>query len=261
MPAKKQNLISAAKSEEPSEEVIVRYLLAQMNQEERSRMEERLVHEPSFFDVVASVEDDLIMQFVRGHLDSRKLSRFNEVYMTSPSKRARVESARAWRQAVRDAAGAGGSRALNPGWPRFTIMAAAAAVIVVTLLWWPMRKHPVAPQVKVAVPSQFTEKPSYASFSLEPGLTRSQGGTQISIPPGVTEVHLDLAVANPSAYKRYRAVLGTPERPAAWTGPVSLKDASLLAVVPAKALRPGDYTLELQAGGEDVAAYSFRVTK
>jgi hypothetical protein len=255
MKREEQSVASPAKSEE----VIVRYLLADVSEEESSQMEERLVHDPSFFDVVASVEDDLIMQFVRGDLESSKLSRFNEVYMNSPAKRARVESARAWRQAVRDAAGTRSPRAVNSGWLRFATLAAAAVVIIVAVLWWSPRKHPVPPPL--ATPAQFTEKISYASFALEPGLTRSQGGTQISLPPGTTEVHFELAVANASAHKSYTAVLGTPERPAAWTSSVSAKDGSLLAVVPAKVLRPGDYTLELRAGREDVATYAFRVAK
>jgi len=250
---------SPEKREGVSEEVIVRYLLAEMSEEERAQMEERLVSDPSFFDVTASVEDDLIMQFVRGDLDSGKLSRFNEVYMNSPSKRARVESARAWRQAVHDAAGARSPRAVNSGWLRFATIAAAAAVIVVAVLWYSPRKRLVPPPV--ATPAQFTEKISYAAFALEPGLTRSQGGTQISLPQGIAEVHFELAAANPSAHKSYTAVLGTPERPAAWTGQVSPKEASLLAVVPAKVLRPGDYTLELRGDGEDVATYSFRIAK
>src|SRR5215472_14975262 len=100
---------------EESEETIVRYLLGEMSDEDRSRMEERLAHEPSFFYLVASVEDDLIMQFVRGELDSHKLSRFNEVYMNAPSKQARVESARALRQAVREIAGGRGPLGKNLG--------------------------------------------------------------------------------------------------------------------------------------------------
>jgi hypothetical protein len=243
-----------------SEEAIVRYLLAEMSEQDRARMEERLVHEPSLFDVVASVEDDLIMQFVRGDLDSHKLSRFNEVYMNAPAKRARVESARAWRQAVREVEGARGALGKNLG--RLCLaMAAATAVIVVGMLWWSPRKPPAQPQTKVVAPALFTEKTSFASFLLEPGLTRSSGGTQIKVPAGISEVHFELVAADSSAHRIYTAVLGTPERPAAWTGPVSPKDAVFLAVVPAQVLRPGDYTLEVHGDGEDVATYSFRVAR
>lgn len=252
-----QNATSPAESED----AIVRYLLAEMREEERSRIEERLLHEPSFFDVVAAVEDELILRFVRGDLDNHKLSRFNEVYMNTPAKRARVESARAWRQVVREVAGARGALTKNPGSLGLATMAAAAAVIVAGLLWWSPRKPPPQSQPKVVAPSQFAEKISFASFSLEPGLTRSSGGTQIKVPAGISEVHFELVVANPSEHKSYRAVLGTPERPAVWTGPVSPKDGSLLAVVESKVLRPGDYTLELQGDGEDVATYSFRVAR
>jgi len=246
---------------EESEETIVRYLLGEMSDEDRSRMEERLAHEPSFFYLVASVEDDLIMQFVRGELDSHKLSRFNEVYMNAPSKQARVESARALRQAVREIAGGRGPLGKNLGRLVLATMATTIGAIFVGMLWLPPRKPPAQPQTKVVVTAQFKERTSYASFSLEPGLTRSSGGTQIKVPAGIGEVHFELVVEDTSAHKIYTAVLGTPEHPATWTGPVSPKDAGFLAVVPAQVLRPGDYTLELQGDGEDVATYSFRVAR
>jgi hypothetical protein len=251
-----QNIASPAESE-----AIVRYLLAEISDDDRSGMEERLVHEPSFFDVVASVEDDMIMQFVRGELDSHKLSRFNEVYMNVPAKRTRVESARAMRQALREVAGTRSARATNLAQLCLAIMAGATVIIVAGVLWWSPPNPTSQPQTKMVAPSQFIEKTSYASFLLEPGLTRSSGGTQIKVPAGISEVHFELVVPDLSQHKTYTAVLGTPERPAAWTGPGSRNDASLLAVVPAKVLRPGDYTLELQADGEDVATYSFRVAR
>jgi len=187
---------------EESEKAIVQYLLAEMSDEDRSRMEERLVREPSFFDAVASVEDDLIMRFVRGDLDSHKLSRFNEVYMNAPAKRARVESAHAWRQAVREVGGTKSALAKNLGRLCLATMAAAVAVIVVSMLGWPPSKPPAQPERRVVAPSQFTEKTPYASFLLEPGLTRSSGGKQIKVPAGISEVHFELIPADSSAHKR-----------------------------------------------------------
>jgi hypothetical protein len=257
MTEESQDLTSPAEREE----AIVRYLLAELSEEDRARMEERLAQEPSFFDVVESVEDELIMQFVRGDLDSHKLSRFNEVYMNDPAKRARVESACAWRQAAREVAGGRGALNGNLGRLCLAAMATATAVIAIGMLWSSLRKPPAQPQPKVVRPSQFTAETPYASFLLEPGLTRSSGGTQIKVPAGISEVHFELVAADSSAHKTYIAVLGTPERPAAWTGPVSPKDAGFLAVVPAQVLRPGDYTLEVQGEGEDVATYSFRVAR
>ncbi len=52
-----------------NEEQIVRYLLDQMGQEERSRMDERLSCDVAFFDLAASVEDDMIMRYVRHDLE------------------------------------------------------------------------------------------------------------------------------------------------------------------------------------------------
>ena len=58
-----------------TDEQIVRYLLDEMNGEERSALEEHLSREPSFFEVIASAEDDMIMRYVRGDLEIRLLPR------------------------------------------------------------------------------------------------------------------------------------------------------------------------------------------
>src|SRR5258708_38678895 len=85
-----------------SEEQIVRYLLDQMGQEERSRMDERLSCAVAFFDLAASVEEDMIMRYVRHDLEKDVSSRSAEVYMASPAKRSRAQSARVLQQALRE---------------------------------------------------------------------------------------------------------------------------------------------------------------
>jgi len=95
-------------------EQIVRYLLDEMNQIERTQMEERLVRDPSFFETIAAAEDDLIMQYLRGNLGRELLPRFTEVYMESPARRARVESARVLRDAVYVIKSARGKVPLRP---------------------------------------------------------------------------------------------------------------------------------------------------
>lgn len=239
-----------------SEERIVRYLLDEMGEEERLLLEDRLFHEPEFFELVHSVEDELILKFVRGDLGSQPASRFSEVYMNEPAKRARVESARAWRQAAGEVAAASRFSPAARFWFRLSLAAAAAVILVALLLQLP-RKQPVQQFV------QTSETASIVTFGLEPGLTRSEGGgeMEIKVPPGTDLVRLELALPSPGKAETYHVVVGTPERPAVWNGAASLNNAMVVVNMPAKVLLAGDYSLELQANGKDVATYSFRVAK
>jgi hypothetical protein len=240
-----------------TEEQIIRYLLDEMSADERSRLEDHLQDDPSFCEFLAAAEDDLIAQYLRGELDSRLRSRFKDIYMNSPSKRARVESTRVWREAVTAIATARKARTqLRPRLGPRLAAVAAVATIAITVAVWSSRKH---------VPSPSAVEPekenSYASFQLEPNLTRSPGGTQITLPPGVKEVRLELFMPNVNIHTTYQAVLSTPEQSELQTSQASPKNSSVEVAIPAQALSPGDYTLTVRAGGKDVAMFSFRVAR
>ncbi len=232
---------------------VIRYLLDEMGDAERALLDDRLISTPEFSDTIASIEDDLITQYVRGDLEPRQVARFNEVYLTSPAKLVRVEKVRALRRAVGEISAERklhAVRSLQIG----TSIAAVAAVVVAAALWPLWRRSPSNHLMEPG-------KISYASFSLEPGITRSGEGAQITLPPGVDEAHFELVLPNAVALQTYQAILGTPERPAAWTGVAAPRDAHLVAVVPVKILSAGDYTLELQRSGEEVMTFYFRVAK
>jgi hypothetical protein len=232
---------------------VVRYLLGEVDDVERNRFDERLMNTPGFSDTVASIEDDLIMQYVRGDLDPRLASRFNEVYMGSAAKKARVEEARALRRAVREVSAERKTHTARSLQIRLSIAAVAAAIVLAAVLF-PLWHRSPSDHGKPG-------KTSYVSFSLEPGITRSPEGEQIVLPRGIDEVHLELAVRTATELQTYQAVLGTAERPAAWKGVAAPKDGRLVAVVPLEVLRAGDYMLELQTNGQEVMTFYFRVAK
>jgi hypothetical protein len=148
------------------------------------------------------------------------------------------------------------AQAPKPTFRRFYIATAVAAAVLVVLVifLWPFWKP--APQQ-----TQPTVNVSKLSFKLEPELTRSTTGREIAVPVGAREVNFDLVLAHISPSEEYRVILGTVERPAAWRGAAVVHDKGLATVVPAEVLSPGDYTLELQAGKEDIATFYFRVAK
>ena len=77
------------------EQLIFSYLLGDLTDAERTGVEERYFTDPSFLDLVESVEDDLIDAYVRGELSSRERRNFEMHFLTSPRRRDRVAIAEA----------------------------------------------------------------------------------------------------------------------------------------------------------------------
>lgn len=251
-----------------SEGQIIRYLLDEVSPQERASLEEELVRDSSLFDLISAVEDDLIMQYVNRKLDAALLPRFTEVYLHSPSKLARVESARALQLAVRETAAETSGAQKSKGSilsffakaPRPRLALAASAALVVIAISWSIWK--IVPASRTHPP----ERVSLISFSLEPGLQRSNSGIQITVPPHATEIQFELVLPNATTDNKYSVVLDTPEQPDLWSGEVLRKGKDLITSVPASKLGAGDYTLRLRAYGagntwEDIAIYYFRVVR
>jgi hypothetical protein len=109
-----------------------------------------------------------------------------------------------------------------------------------------------------------------ATFTLLPGLVRSESGVgPLVLPPGATEVRLRLALEG-EAYEKYRVTLSTPEGRRVWgrdlTKGQSMKSAHLTLTIPAELLKGGDYVVDLSGANaagkwESVADYAFRVVK
>jgi hypothetical protein len=232
---------------------IVRYLLGEVDDVERNNFDERLISMPEFSDTIASIEDELIMQYVRGDLDPRLVPRFNEIYLSSPAKLARVKNAQALGRAVREVSAERVPHTARSLQTRVSIAAVAAVVTLMAVLWPIWRRSP-SDHGKPG-------KTSYVSFSLEPGITRSSEGAQIALPRDIDEVHFELAVPHAAALPTYDAVLGTPERPGAWKGVAASQNGHLIVAVPVKVLSAGDYALELQRSGKEVMTFYFRVAK
>src|SRR5438270_801322 len=123
-----------------NDQQIIRYLLHEAGEEELSMMEERLLSDLSFFDLVACVEDEMIMQYVRDEMDPDLKRRFEKSYLASPERRARIESARQLRTAVHTVAA---TRVMEKSKKRIFLplpvriaCAAAALAVAVWWVWW-----------------------------------------------------------------------------------------------------------------------------
>lgn len=82
-------------SQKYTQEEITRYLYAEMSEAECEALEDALFENSALFDAVSEAENDLIDNYVRGVLPPREHQRFEQNYLTHPSRLRRVQNARA----------------------------------------------------------------------------------------------------------------------------------------------------------------------
>jgi hypothetical protein len=75
---------------ELDEKQLVRYLLGTASSEEEQQLEERYFSDDNYFELLMSVEDDLIDAYVRGELSGEDRQHFERRFLSSPQRRQRV---------------------------------------------------------------------------------------------------------------------------------------------------------------------------
>lgn len=86
--------------ETAEEKRIVSYLLGDLAEDERDRLEVRYFAEPEYREAIKSVEDDLVDEYVRGELSAEEERRFADLFGASPERARQVAFARALGQAT-----------------------------------------------------------------------------------------------------------------------------------------------------------------
>jgi hypothetical protein len=76
------------------EELMVRYLLGELPDEERSWIEEKFFIDNEFFEQLLSVEGALVDEYVRGELSPHEHERFEKAFLSSPQQQSEIEIAR-----------------------------------------------------------------------------------------------------------------------------------------------------------------------
>jgi anti-sigma factor RsiW len=244
----------AVKQDTRDETQLIRYLLAQMDEDEQAQIEERYVADPEFHQEVRAAERDLIDQYVHGELSNPK--EFETKFLSSLQRRQKVEFARALRQSLAESSVAGDSavsdreRGLSlaerlrfftsssGGW-----QLAAATVVILFIGGWllvswrdqtptsqvaetppgqPVQGSPGAaspvPGPEVPAPSRPEVPPiRVATFVLLPSLTRNSDETPtLTIARDVdVDVRLQLSL-EPGDYDTYRVVIRTADGDEIW---------------------------------------------
>jgi hypothetical protein len=255
---------------DPAEQLILGYLLDELNVHERELVDERICREPAFFELVCAVEDDLLQGYLRGDLTAERQLRFEALYITNPTKRARVDATRLLTEGLLDEAQRRRVRkpiarvmSIKTWWPVGLVF----AVLLLAFILWQSRPTRHFSQTSSYAPIEPPSPALETSFQvLEPGLLRSGGGNQIELPETAQWVQFDLLRSNSTALAEYDAVLATPEHPTMWQGVVVHRNDRLSVSIPAAVLKNADYTLSVvpRSRGQHllpVATYYFRVLK
>jgi hypothetical protein len=78
-----------------TEELIVRYLLGDLPEEEQARLEDRAFSDPECMQTILDAESDLIDEYVRGELSTSERRQFERRFLVSAERQRKVEFARA----------------------------------------------------------------------------------------------------------------------------------------------------------------------
>ena len=82
-------------SERVDETLLVKYLLGNLPETEQARVEDRAFADADYMSALEASEADLIDTYVRGGLSTSERRAFEQRFLTSPSRRSKVEFARA----------------------------------------------------------------------------------------------------------------------------------------------------------------------
>jgi len=98
----------------PNTSLIVRYLLGRLPDDEQAGFEEQLLESEALFEALKEVESELIDEYVGDTLSADDRRQFELYFLIQPERRARVEFARALREAAAEHSRAKRSRAAVP---------------------------------------------------------------------------------------------------------------------------------------------------
>lgn len=157
------------------DELLRRYLLGKLEDEERSRLEARLLREEDLFETVEAVEADLLDDYAHDRLAPSEREQIAERLASSPQGRSRLAVIRGLGTIAGESSGRvlafPAARRELSRFERAAAMAAMLAVAVVSLWLAVQRLEPVRPPNVVAVPFPAPAAPAPVRPPLPPVAT------------------------------------------------------------------------------------------
>jgi hypothetical protein len=264
-----------------SDETLRRYLLGQLAEEGRERIEEQVMTNPGFEQRLHELEDELVDDYAAGALDPAAKQGFERLFLADPSRKRQVDFARALRQYV-DAASTGRAKPVSASairifnfWPA---RALAAACLLMAIagggLFFRMNRLQVQLNEMNARQSASSQEPKAVAaqnnpiaLTLLPGRLRDSGPLQrIPLPKEQQLVQLKLILEHDEYSSYEAALLNAEEQVWSQKGFRAVPDQEGKSVViQLQILEPQDYKLKLSGltsdgKSEPVATYYFRVS-
>jgi len=261
------------------------YLLGTLDADRRTKLDERLLHEPEIYEELLAAEEELIDEYVAGNLSQQEQHQFTTHFAISVERQQKVRFGsllkkyatshpiRTGDDGVATVVDQAGKKA--PARTRFpfflplmrrpALVYAAAVALVLTLLFlWVSSRKPPEYQVREH------DDAALITATLAPGSTRSSGTTnRVNVPPkGRFRVRLDLELTDTS-FNNYRSELFRESKSLVTNDELKMTARGAQQVVPViiagEVLSPGDYQLKLSGvldsgADEFIDNYSFRVT-
>jgi hypothetical protein len=235
-------------------DLLKRYLLGGLSEEEREALRERVLESNEQFELIREVEDDLIDDYASGRLQTRERAAV-EQFLRQSGQLGRIDAARALAVSAR-------GRAAKNNWAVWPMAAAIVLCIALAILALTLRSQRDEAESKLLAKVSSRVGGSVVTLRLEGESFRGSGdtakaavqlrdaiGTLILELPGVTDGGTPWR-AEVESYGGARKVGG------GWgSGPVTL-------AIPASAMTAGRYRIEVRReNGDLISAHEFTVER
>lgn len=253
---------------------IRRYLLGTVDEDRRTQVEERILSEPSVYEELLVVEEELIDQYVAGHLSAVEQRQFEGHFLVTAERQKNLRFGKllqrylnshiALTQTHQEPLDHSFSLIRTPflRWSVLVFAAAILACVGIICLGWFGSKREAEGVVQQTIPR-------VVIVTLAPGSTRNEGlSTQhVTVPPKGVEVTLELELTN-ATFRNYKSELFRENRSLQVSDELKPEAKGEQHVVPftvtGDMLSPGDYQVKLSGvldsgQGEVIQNYSFRV--
>ena len=262
------------------------YLLGALDADRRAQLEEQILCDPTVYQEVLFVEEELIDQYLSGRLSKTERQQFETHFLITAKRQKNLRFGRLLKRYVhshpvlvpRENVAAAVTEAVTPApapklfsfpigvFNKGPAMAFAAAIFAaflgLTLFWWLAIRKP-AERVAQQHSSHVIE------VTLIPGSIRSDGVTiqRVKVPPKGTDIKLELQLTNAS-FHNYKSQLFRENASLQTVAELKMEAKGDQHIVPitiaGDMLSPGDYQVKLSGvldSGQDefIDNYSFRV--
>ena len=258
----------------------VKYLLGQLSEEDRERIERAFFSSGAEFEAILAAEDELFFDYAAGALSPEERAAFEQRCLCSGEGRRRLAAAEAIVRACRPPAGAARPATADRSRERslaLTALAIAASLLAAVSVWLArdlgraradlatvradMARYSAAAQSGAPA----TSPPLVIAVALAPGLTRAAGERRrVRVPGDAGSVKLDLNLGAATLGAGRRLVVRTADGDEIWSEALAgaAGARAISAQVPARLLATADYEIVVTGtANQRPLTYSFTVVR